>query len=207
MANSHEDRVVALAGVAQAAQLVSQAAHTGMIAQDSLEATLKTLFVFDPPSTLAVFDNPEHLKAGLRLLAGLLAGRGLRESGDVLQYVLAMTGMARKLAQNSAIPARLGEELRNIAADGDALGDNEIHRIALVYEQTIGKLEPRIKVVGNRHHLRNEVNVERIRSLLLAGIRAAVLWRQVGGRRWQLLVSRGRMKQALSRVAENQQLL
>jgi len=30
----------------------------------------------------------------------------------------------------------------------------------------------------------------KIRTLLLAGIRAAVLWRQMGGNRWQLLFSR-----------------
>ena len=38
--------------------------------------------------------------------------------------------------------------------------------------------------------LQNPRNAERIRALLLAGIRSATLWRQLGGNRWQLFFSR-----------------
>jgi high frequency lysogenization protein len=41
-----------------------------------------------------------------------------------------------------------------------------------------------------------------VRALLLAGIRAAFLWRQLGGRRWKLVLQRRRLLQrcqALSR--------
>ena len=34
-----------------------------------------------------------------------------------------------------------------------------------------------------------------IRALLLAGIRSAVLWRQLGGRRWRLVTQRQRLLQ------------
>ncbi|MEH6454630.1 MAG: DUF489 family protein, partial [Psychromonas sp.] len=44
----------------------------------------------------------------------------------------------------------------------------------------------------------------KIRALLLAGVRAAVLWRQIGGKRRQLIFSRKAMlhqtKQNLQRV-------
>jgi high frequency lysogenization protein len=32
--------------------------------------------------------------------------------------------------------------------------------------------------------------VERVRASLLAAVRSAVLWRQIGGRQWQLLLHR-----------------
>jgi high frequency lysogenization protein len=44
-------------------------------------------------------------------------------------------------------------------------------------------LSPRIMVNGDPAHLNNPENANRIRALLLAGIRAAMLWRQSGGGR------------------------
>ena len=42
-----------------------------------------------------------------------------------------------------------------------------------------------------------EQNVQdKIRACLLAGIRSAVLWRQVGGSKWQLLFHRKKLVQA-----------
>jgi high frequency lysogenization protein len=45
-------------------------------------------------------------------------------------------------------------------------------------------------VRGEPLHLQNPDNATRIRVALLAGIRAAVLWRQTGGKKWQLLLRR-----------------
>jgi len=44
-------------------------------------------------------------------------------------------------------------------------------------------------------YLQNEYVSNRIRSLLLAGIRSAVLWHQLGGRRWRLIVYRKRVQE------------
>ena len=42
-------------------------------------------------------------------------------------------------------------------------------------------------------HLQVSSNAARIRALLLAGIRSARLWRQLGGSRWQMVFSRRRL--------------
>ena len=63
-------------------------------------------------------------------------------------------------------------------------------RLAELYSNTLSRLKPRIVVHGNPLHLADPKRVEQIRSLLLAGIRAAVLWRQVGGSQWRLLLRR-----------------
>ncbi|HLR87578.1 MAG TPA: DUF489 family protein, partial [Wenzhouxiangella sp.] len=34
-----------------------------------------------------------------------------------------------------------------------------------------------------------------VRAILLAGLRSAILWHQVGGRQWQLIFRRGKMLQ------------
>ncbi len=45
-------------------------------------------------------------------------------------------------------------------------------------------------VKGEEKFLSQTNNANKIRALLLSGIRSAVLWRQVGGNRWQLLLKR-----------------
>ena len=47
-------------------------------------------------------------------------------------------------------------------------------------------------VSGNPSHLKRHAVAARIRALLLAGIRAAVLWRQSGGGRLHMLLLRKR---------------
>ena len=52
---------------------------------------------------------------------------------------------------------------------------------------------PRILVEGETTNLRDSRKASLIRALLLAGIRSAVLWRQLGATRWSLLFSRRRL--------------
>jgi high frequency lysogenization protein len=48
-------------------------------------------------------------------------------------------------------------------------------------------------VSGDNQYLGDPGNANRIRALLLSGIRSAVLWRQLGGSRWQLLFQRKKL--------------
>ena len=54
-------------------------------------------------------------------------------------------------------------------------------------------LAPKIQVAGNPQHLSLEANQKRVRALLLAGIRSAVLWRQLGGKRRDILFFRKKL--------------
>jgi high frequency lysogenization protein len=71
-----------------------------------------------------------------------------------------------------------------------------MEKLAELYSQTISTLTPRIMVSGEHGHLNNPAIAAKVRATLLAGIRSAVLWRQLGGRRWQLLFSRGKIARA-----------
>ena len=52
---------------------------------------------------------------------------------------------------------------------------------------------PKIQVNGNPTCLQQTQTQHKIRALLLAGVRATVLWRQIGGKRRQLMFSRKAM--------------
>ena len=62
--------------------------------------------------------------------------------------------------------------------------------LAGIYTDTLSTFAFRIHITGKQNYLTNINNTNKIRTLLLAGVRAAVLWRQMGGNRWQLLLSR-----------------
>ena len=70
---------------------------------------------------------------------------------------------------------------------------NTISKLAEIYSEAISSLGPKIIVQGEQSVLSNPANASRIRALLLTGIRAVVLWRQAGGKRWRLLFERSAM--------------
>ena len=72
------------------------------------------------------------------------------------------------------------------------LHPNILAGMAGLYTDTISTLQPRIMVQGEPLHLQNPENANRVRALLLAGIRSSMLWRQCGGHRFQVIFSRGR---------------
>ena len=89
------------------------------------------------------------------------------------------------------------ESLRNGIHEADRIADTPSHpqvisALAQLYSETISRLNPRILVHGVPEYLNDAAIADKIRSLLLAGMRATVLWRQVGGSRLRLLFGRKR---------------
>ena len=74
--------------------------------------------------------------------------------------------------------------------------ENVIANLADIYSNTLSQIPPKIMVAGESNFLNNPSNANKIRALLLAGVRAAVLWSQTGGGRWQVLFKRKQFVQA-----------
>ncbi len=68
-----------------------------------------------------------------------------------------------------------------------------ISNLASIYLDVISPIGPRIQVTGTPAVLQQTANQHKVRALLLSGIRCAVLWRQVGGRRRHLIFGRKKM--------------
>jgi len=68
------------------------------------------------------------------------------------------------------------------------------HSVAAIYSDTLSTLSYRVKISGSAQHLQNDANAEIIRALLLAGVRSAYLWRQLGGRRWKMIFNRNQIR-------------
>jgi len=66
-----------------------------------------------------------------------------------------------------------------------------------LYADTISHLRPRVLVQGNPHYLGQAAVVAEIRAVLLAALRSAVLWRQLGGSLWDFILHRKSMGTAI----------
>ena len=198
MPQTIHDRVIALAGLFQVAALVHETAHHGRADSQDVTTCLASVLKIDAASSADVYGGLPNLKSGLRVVI-----RHLRNPQNIqmTRYVISLLVLERKLARK---PAMLGKIREGIEAIIDKLAyfplthDNTIAALADIYSATISTLTPRIMVNGNPSYLTHPDIANRIRALLLAGIRAAILWRQSGGRRLTLLFQR----KALLREAE-----
>tara|TARA_B100001996_G_scaffold303439_1_gene244254 strand:- start:601 stop:966 length:366 start_codon:yes stop_codon:yes gene_type:complete len=80
--------------------------------------------------------------------------------------------------------------------------DRTFRQLSNIYRETISTISFRIQVAGKVEYLKNENIANRIRGLLFAGIRSAVLWHQLKGRRWQLLFYRKRIQETAGAIRQ-----
>lgn len=190
--SSISERTLALAGMFQAAKLVKELAVTGQLNDSDMEDSLETLFVTEPENTLTVYGRVENLYTGLQTLIQQLGGNTQRDM-DIARYVISLLHLCNKLMKNETMMSRLAkgvEGARAQRAHFPLMHENVIANLAGTYSETISHLKPKIMISGDSHYLSDTVNANKVRALLLAGMRSAVLWRQLKGSRWQILLQR-----------------
>ena len=196
--HSDLERIIALSGIHQAAHCVERIANRGSVDIEPMEPCIYSLLQIDAPDTAAVYGPPGAVATGARQVVAQLTGEPERNL-ELTRYVISLMRHERTLAQRPEMlrQIRFGIEVAEAKRQARPLLDPEVlNSLASVYTDTVSRLEPRIIVRGDERYLRNTENQDRIRALLLAGIRSAMLWRQIGGSRWQILFSRKRLLQA-----------
>ncbi|MGU0044472.1 high frequency lysogenization protein HflD [Escherichia coli] len=198
MAKNYYDITLALAGICQSARLVQQLAHQGHCDADALHVSLNSIIDMNPSSTLAVFGGSEaNLRVGLETLLGVLnasSRQGL--NARLTRYTLSLMVLERKLSSAKGALDTLGEPDQRPATPARTLRftvQTLMSAMAAIYVDVISPLGPRIQVTGSPAVLQSPQVQAKVRATLLAGIRAAVLWHQVGGGRRQLMFSRNRL--------------
>lgn len=187
----NEAHVIALAGVFQSAALVRSTATSGSQDAAALEASIASILRIDVDDAAGAFGGIASLRLGLESLVQQLD----RSPADLAISRIAVTVLRieRKLTARPAMLRTLREGIEALQRQVDHLGithGSVLARLAELYAATLSNLRPRVIVQGNPLHLQQPANIERIRATLLAGVRAAVLWRQLGGTQWQLLFQR-----------------
>ncbi len=195
MSHTDRDRALALSALFQAVAAVQQIARRGAAEASDLEVLLFSLFQTDPPSVEAVFGETARLASGARVLVAQLEG-GVRRNLQLTRYVIQVLQLQLKLSRDPAMLDRVAAGLAEAEGrlrEAPLLDPGLLAQLAELYSRTLSRLRPRIIVHGDPRQLQNPANVHRIRALLLAAVRAAVLWRQCGGSTWQILLGRRRL--------------
>ncbi len=192
---SIENSTLALAGIFQCADLVRQLSRKGLLDTVPFEASMQSILKRDADSIEEVYGGVQGVKIGLQVLLSQLASGDTRNM-EVMHYVLGMIMLERKLIRRQDMLTNISNAIETAQAQAEIYSishPNIISYLANLYTQTLSTFDFRIKVNGERRFLEDQHNAEKIRVLLLAGVRSTILWRQKGGKRLQFLFSRRKM--------------
>lgn len=196
-----QEQLLALSAVFQAASLVDKLARTGQISDAQLGCLLGSLLVRDPKNTLEVYGGDDlNLREGYKALAGALERSPASLQREPLRYALTLLGLERQLAKRDDMLQVIGNRLDQVQNQVEHFGlthDNVVAACGALYQETLSTFRQRIQVHGDMRFLQQPAVAAKVRALLLTGIRSARLWRQLGGHRWQLVFSRGKLLKEL----------
>lgn len=202
------EQTITLAAVCQVANLVQKLARKGQKSDEEFAMLLNSIMVTSPENTLEVYGGDlSKLKLGLETLIAHLGNHSKQKDPEITRYVVSLLSLERRLSKKHDKLNQLGERIMQCQrqlSHYDIDSETLISSLASVYSDIISPLGTPIQVAGNPETLKQTANQHQIRALLLAGIRSAVLWRQVGGRRRTILFSRSKIvecaEQLLKRI-------
>ena len=209
MEKSIRNRTIALSALFQCVNCVIQLANKGTCDADLFESCANSVLEDDVNSAEALYGGLAQLKTGLKSMQYQLGNVETDNPAertrqiDAIRYSINLLTLEKKLSRNSKVYKRLIDGITESQQQLDffpATHNNMIARLAELYSNTVSTLKPRIMIQGDQNYLTNTEIAARMRTLLLAGIRAALLWKQAGGSRWKLLLERQKMKDEAERL-------
>ena len=194
MSAAMRDRVLALAGLVQALDEVRRIAETGQSDASALQVALDSVFRIDAESAEGVFGGASSLRPGLRALRNWLRNEGGPGALDpaLPRLAYSVLQLERRFVA-SDLAAKVQAGVQALAPQALALGSSHpdvLAGLGRLYADTVSHLRPRVMVQGNPHYLGQAPVVAEIRAVLLAALRSAVLWRQMGGSLWDFALRR-----------------
>ncbi|MER2491085.1 high frequency lysogenization protein HflD [Catenovulum sediminis] len=187
------DQTLALAGVCQSCYYVQSIARRGQLDSAKLEIMLNSVLNTNPNDTQDVYSGIENLADGLKILHDQLGHKAQVKDAELTRYVLSILTLERKLTKSRGALNRLAQEITLMdskLAHYDVLHDVLLEGFAGIYKDVVSPLGPKVQVMGNPNLLQQRLVQNKVRALLLSALRSAVLWRQLGGQRRNILFRR-----------------
>lgn len=196
--NSMSERILALAGLAQALAQVRRIADTGQANESVLKSSLDSIFRIDADSTAMVYGGRDQLRPGLMLLRDYFGSKPRDE--HLPRLALAVMQLERRFVRDDDMARKVQQGIKaqsTTAAEHGSTHPDVLAALGGLYAETLSHLRPRVLVQGNPHYLGQPTVVAEVRAVLLAAMRSAVLWRQLGGSLWDFLLRRREMAAAV----------
>jgi high frequency lysogenization protein len=200
--NTITNQAIALAGIAQAAALVQQLATTGKADQAAMEASIGSILKIDTDSVEDVYGGIGGIRLGLEQLNQQMSGYDIKNP-EQARYSASLVFLEKQLSNRPEMMQTIQTGIIKAQNQSEHFGlmhENVLANLGELYHLTISTLQPRIMVNGDQTYLGRPETVNKIRSLLLAGIRSAILWKQCGGTRWKFLFYRKKLQQEVEKL-------
>jgi len=203
------DQTLALAAIFQAARLTQQLARDGRCEGAAFGTSVRSILKINAPGTEEIYGGVAGVVLGLRILRDKLTGKTEANDVEIARYVISLIHLANQLRQREPMQEEIRRGIETAESqmkffeagvESETVHPKLVEKLAELYTQTISTLSPRIIVNGEQGHLANLQVAAKVRAALLAGIRSAFLWRQLGGNRWQLLFSRRKITAEAERI-------
>ena len=201
------NQIISLSGVLKSALLVNEVAFKGKVELADLKCLMDSLLITNPKTPLDVYSgNVKNIIDGLNILELFLNKQSKNISPNILRYTFSLITLEKQLKKRKDLLNIIGDRLVNIQRQSNHFEITHptiVSAYASIYEDTLSTFRYRIQVRGNPSFLKIKTNAECIRALLLSGIRSANLWRQLGGRKWQLLFQQKKIKESIHNIKHN----
>lgn len=196
--SAFEDRLLAFAGMTQSLAQVRRLADTGQADGVHLQPLVESVFRIDAETPAAVYGGAAAVAPGLRILRAHFSNQA--RDPMLPKLALALLQVERHFVADDAavrgVRNRI-ESLAPLAGSNGPLDREVLAGLARAYVEFVSPLRPRIMVQGNPHYLAQADLVGEVRAALLAGLRSAVLWRQLEGTLWDFLLRKRAVRGAI----------
>mgnify|MGYP000102417550 CR=1 FL=1 len=194
--NTTSNQTIALAGISQACLLVQQLATTGTADNSAIETSINSILKIDSDGVIDIYGDLSNLKPGLIQLEQQITSRTIADP-EQARYAASLVFLEKQLSNRPEMLDKIATGIQVAQAQSETFGplhENVLANLGNLYHSTVSTLQPRIMVNGEQEYLSQPNTVNKIRALLLSGIRATLLWRQCGGARWKFLFFRKKLQ-------------
>ncbi|GGW70819.1 high frequency lysogenization protein HflD [Alishewanella tabrizica] len=196
METSIQTQLIALAALCQAAKLVQNVARTSESQHAKLELILGSVVNLNPATPLDIYGGElANLREGFELIVEQL-GDKQKKDVELTRYLVGVLGLERRLHKTPKNMSELGQQLSQLERQLQhftVTDDTIVGKLADIYSDCISSLGARIQIYGQPELLSQSSVQHKVRALLLAAVRAAVLWRQAGGSRLHFIFKRRKL--------------
>lgn len=206
MLDKEQQKALALAGMFQAAALVQQLARTGEVTSQAYQTLISSIFVLDPQNIDEIYGGVAGARLGIDTLLMIMKDKETARYADAIRYSIGILQVEKQLNRNpdinSILRSRLEQLTHQLPHFDSLIHPSVIAKLNDLYLDTFAKFRFRIQVNGDPKHLQREENAASIRAILLAGVRSAMLWRQLGGSRLQFIIGKRKLLNALESLQQ-----
>ena len=195
---------IALAALFQCCTQINRIAHTGYCDEQAVSTVFRALLVTNPNTIEDIYKISE-LKTGFRGLIEGFSAEGITDNSanELVKLAMQVISLTDRIVRNTSLYNRLSNEIDTLKDQIEkacpdflegktsvVLSKENVEKFAQLYQSLISPNFSKLLIFGEERFLSSTENQNRIRALLLAGIRAVVLWNQVGGKKLYLMFRR-----------------